>query len=74
MIITNTLPNNIIKLKNDEIIQIEKIFSYNFSNKENIELKGHLYYHKRNVFTYLYKSSDIGILASSFKQISYFSN
>lgn len=63
MIITNSSPNNIVQLKNGDIIQINQIFSLqnNGLNKEKIQLKGFLYHDKNNVFKYPYKSSNVGL-------------
>lgn len=75
MKIQNISPNNVIQLKNDEIIQIDKIFSIqdDVSNEENISLKGYvLYCDKRDVFKYPYKSSDVGlyqVVVSKYRRI-----
>ena len=65
MIITNTSPNNVVQLKNNEIIQIDKIYSLqdddDVFNQEKILLKGLLYHRTKDVFNYPYKSSHVGL-------------
>ncbi|XP_067217090.1 uncharacterized protein [Linepithema humile] len=63
MIITNTSPNNVVQLKNGNIIQINKIYSLknDVLNQEKLSLKGSLYYDTRDVFNYPYKSSNVGL-------------
>lgn len=74
MIITNSSPNNVVQLKNGEIIQIYKIYSLNdnISNKEEIFVKGFSFYNTRDVFNYPYKSSDVGlqqVILSKYRRI-----
>lgn len=70
MIICTTAPDNVVRLKNDDIFQISRIFSSS-DDKKNILLEGRAFKKKGDAFNEPMPSSQVGILRIGLPCLSY---